>query len=620
MQALTVSGAPAGPVIASILQTPNVCFPSIVASAGSTAVHTPEARFTTPFLRVFGELLGDNRKRVAMLAASSVVSGVIEAVVLAVIAQVAASLAVGTTQVNVDFGPAHFRASLPVLLAIGGGMAFGLLLLQAPIAYLPARIASDTQEQLRLRLFSAFTRASWTVQAQDREGHLQELMGNQIALSTQGTIQATSLVAYASSFCMLLLAALVLNPAAAGIVVVVSIALFAALRPISVAGTRYARMLSHAQLAHGSGVSEATRLAESTRAFGVAEAQRARMAVLIDESRAMLFRTQLLIRVVPGVYQSLVYLLLVGGLFVVYRVANGNVASLGIVVLLLVRAASWGNRAQNAYQIARQALPFLERLRAAEARYEAGIPVSGATPLSSIESIAFENVSYAYREAPALEHVTFTVHAGEAIGIAGPSGAGKSTVAQLLLQLRAPTEGRYLVNGRPAQDCRPEDWHRLVAYVPQTPQLIHASVAENIGYLREFPAEEIERAARLAGIHDEIVAWPNGYETIVGPRADAVSGGQMQRICLARALVGQPKVLLLDEPTSQVDSHSERLIQRSLLALKGEVTLFIIAHRISTLDMCNRVMVILDGKLNAFDAFTRVREDNAYYRSVAAAT
>jgi ATP-binding cassette subfamily B protein len=154
--------------------------------------------------------------------------------------------------------------------------------------------------------------------------------------------------------------------------------------------------------------------------------------------------------------------------------------------------------------------------------------------------------------------------------------------------------------------------------VPQEPRLLHATVAENVRFDRELDQPAIERAARLAHIHDEIMSWERGYETVVGPRADAVSGGQQQRLCLARALAATPEVLVLDEPTSALDPKSESRIQESLNELKDELTLFIIAHRMSTLDICDRVMVIMGGRLVAFDTIEALRENNAYYRSASA--
>jgi ABC-type multidrug transport system fused ATPase/permease subunit len=236
-----------------------------------------------------------------------------------------------------------------------------------------------------------------------------------------------------------------------------------------------------------------------------------------------------------------------------------------------------------------------------------------------VQSLGFQGVSYAYRpKQPVLAEISFEVERGEVVGIIGPTGAGKSTLVQILLQLRQPQQGFYLVNGTPADQFVRADWQRLVAYVPQEPRLLHASVADNIRYFRELDDGAVEHAAQLAHIHGEITHWANGYDTLVGPRADAVSGGQQQRLCLARALAARPEVLVLDEPTSALDPHSESLIQQSLMDLKQELTLFIIAHRMSTLDVCDRVMVIIDGKLVAFDTIDLLQRNNSYYRSASA--
>jgi ABC-type multidrug transport system fused ATPase/permease subunit len=325
----------------------------------------------------------------------------------------------------------------------------------------------------------------------------------------------------------------------------------------------------------------------------------------------------LLSTLVPGVYQGLIYLLVVAALGGLYLVGGGQVASLGAVVLLLVRAGMYGQQVQAAYGGLRQTLPYLERLQEAQRRYRASIPAEGKRPLEAVRQLAFQSVSFSYQPGlRALSHIEFEVFAGEAIGIVGPSGAGKSTLVQLLLKLRTPDSGRYLVNGVPADEFSHQNWHLRFSYVPQEPNLLHDSVAENIRFFRELGDDAVERAARLAGIHDDVMKWPRGYHTLVGPRADAISGGQQQRICLARALAGNPDVLVLDEPTSALDPHAEFLIQESLAALKHKLTLFVVAHRMSTLDICERVMVVRNGRLEAFDRIEALRADNAYYRSV----
>jgi ABC-type multidrug transport system fused ATPase/permease subunit len=312
----------------------------------------------------------------------------------------------------------------------------------------------------------------------------------------------------------------------------------------------------------------------------------------------------------------MIYLILVAGLAILYEIGKSHVAALGAVVLLLVRAGTYGQSLQTSYQGLRQSLPFIERLQETARRFTESSPIHGHRPLSELRTLAFQDVCFAYRAGnPVLSCISFEMTGGEAIGIVGPSGAGKSTLVQLLLQLRTPDSGRYLVNGVPVEEFSREDWHRRVAYVPQEPRLVHATVAENIRYFRDLDDEAIERAGRLARIHDEVMAWPDGYQTVVGPRADAVSGGQQQRICVARAIAARPGVLVLDEPTSALDPYSETLIQESLMALKDELTLFIIAHRMSTLNMCDRVMVVVDGRLQAFDSKALLERDNAYYRS-----
>ncbi len=565
--------------------------------------------------QVFKHLLGSEWRRAGLLALLSVLTGLAEAGVLAIVAQVAAALATKAGEVQARLGVVDVQMSLRSLLIVGGVLAAARLALFLPASSVAATLAADTQATMRRRLLSAFLRATWAIKSSDREGHLQELMTNQVTLGTQGVVQATYLLTYLFTLLSLVASALVLSPEAAGIVVGASALLFTVLRPLSRAGSKAAHDLSAANLEYAGGVSEGTRLAEETQVFGVTDAIRARVDALIVHTRGLYYRTQLIVRLVPGLYQSAVYLLLVGGLAVIYAVDRSGLASLGAVVLLLVRAGTYGNQAQSSYQQLRQALPFLERVQAGIERYEAAATTAGTAAFGPVETLSLRDVSYSYDgSTPALTDVSFDVEAGEAIGIIGPSGAGKSTLAQVLLRLREPIAGEYDINGTPVGRLSWADWTSTVAYVPQTPQLIYASVADNIRYFREVSDDDVERAARLAGIHDDIVGWSDGYDTTVGPRAAAISGGQAQRVCLARALALRPQILVLDEPTSALDPTSERLIQASLTSLRGSLTLFIIAHRMSTLDICERVIVIVGGRLDAIETIDSLRASNAYYR------
>jgi ABC-type multidrug transport system fused ATPase/permease subunit len=560
-------------------------------------------------------LIGDRRGAVVGLALSSLFAGFVEAAFLTLVAQIATSV-VAKGNRGAGHSLLQFHASTGTLILIAFALTLARLMLQVPLSVLPARIAADVQAGLRRRIFDAFTRASWTVQSADREGQLQETMTSQVMQATGGALQATALITSSLTFIVLLGVAFVLNAIAALVVLVSAVGIFALLRPLRALGVRRARELSEAQVAYARGVAEANRLAEDTHVFGVGGAQRERIDVAVERSRQLFYRTQLLIKLIPNLYQNLIYILLVAMLAAIYLSGTAHAASLAAMVLLLVRAGQSGLQVQSAYQSLSQSTPFIERTQNAERRYEQSASRDGGRPLPQMRTLAFENVSFGYHpDRPVLSGVSFEVEAGEAIGIVGPSGAGKSTLVQIVLQLREPVTGSYLVNGVPVREFARADWNRRVSFVPQEPRLLHASVAENIRFFRELDMESIERAGRLARIHDDVMSWPDGYATIVGPRADAVSGGQQQRICLARALAARPQVLVLDEPTSALDPHSETLIQESLSALKSELTLFIIAHRMSTLDICDRVMVIVDGRMVAFDTRALLREQNHYYRS-----
>jgi ATP-binding cassette subfamily B protein len=560
-------------------------------------------------------LIGDRRKTVVALAVTSVASGFAEASVLAVVAQLGATVVKGNKHLHLSIGPLHIH-SINLLIGIALGLAIARMLLQFPLSILPAKMTADVQASLRTRLFDAFTRASWSVQSAEREGQLQEVMTSQVMQATGGSLQATSLVTSSATFTVLLVFAFALNVIAAAGVLVAAVAMFALLRPLRSIGVERSRDLSAAQVGYAGGIAEASRVAEETHVFGVAAAQRERIGDFIGRARELFYRAQVIAKLVPALYQSLIYVVLVLALAALYAVGRSHAASLGAVILVVVRAGAYGQQVQSSYQGLSQSMPFIERTQAAAERYVQSSPVDGVERLSSIETMAFEEISFEYTPGrPVLSDISFKVMQSEAIGVIGPSGAGKSTLVQILLQLRPPTTGRYLVNGESVGRFTLRDWHRLVAYVPQEPRLLHATVAENIRYFRNVDDESVERAAQLARIHDDVMGWAHGYETTVGPRADAVSGGQQQRICLARALAARPEVLVLDEPTSALDPLSETLIQESLEGLKSELTLFIIAHRMSTLDMCDRVMVILDGRLVAFDTKALLQQHNSYYRS-----
>jgi subfamily B ATP-binding cassette protein HlyB/CyaB len=214
--------------------------------------------------------------------------------------------------------------------------------------------------------------------------------------------------------------------------------------------------------------------------------------------------------------------------------------------------------------------------------------------------IAFEHVTFRYRlDGPEVLHdVNFSVPAGQIVGIVGPSGSGKSTLAKLTQRLYVPESGRVLVDGVDLAMVDAAWLRRQLGIVLQENVLFNRSVRDNIALADpSMPIEQVIAAATLAGAHEFILELPEGYDTIVGERGSSLSGGQKQRISIARALITNPRILIFDEATSALDYESERVIQQNMEKIAKGRTVFIIAHRLSTVRRTNRIMTIDAGRL-----------------------
>ena len=214
--------------------------------------------------------------------------------------------------------------------------------------------------------------------------------------------------------------------------------------------------------------------------------------------------------------------------------------------------------------------------------------------------VTLENVTFRYRPdaQPVLHGVDLAVNAGEVIGIVGRSGSGKSTLTKLLQRLYVPESGRVLVDGQDIAMADATQLRRQVGVVLQENMLFNRSVRENIAIADPAaPIEAVIHAAKLAGAHDFIAELPEGYDTVVGEQGTGLSGGQRQRIAIARALFGQPRILIFDEATSALDYESEAIIQKNMRAICQGRTVFIIAHRLSAVRHAHRIIAMEKGRI-----------------------
>ncbi|MCS7459796.1 ABC transporter ATP-binding protein/permease [Paenibacillus doosanensis] len=221
-------------------------------------------------------------------------------------------------------------------------------------------------------------------------------------------------------------------------------------------------------------------------------------------------------------------------------------------------------------------------------------------PLDWVEGrVVLNQVSYGYEaHHPVLKNINLTVAAGEMIGLVGHSGAGKSTLINMICRFYDPTQGQIAIDGVPLKKIKQEDLRKKIGVVLQETFLFDGTITENIAYSKpDATPEEIMRAAKIANAHDFIVRLPDGYDTKVGERGHRLSGGEKQRIAIARAIVHDPRILILDEATASVDTETERQIQEAISRLVKGRTTFAIAHRLSTLRNADRLVVLDKGEI-----------------------
>ncbi|MFF5516329.1 ABC transporter ATP-binding protein/permease [Streptomyces coeruleorubidus] len=249
---------------------------------------------------------------------------------------------------------------------------------------------------------------------------------------------------------------------------------------------------------------------------------------------------------------------------------------------------------------------------------EPAVPDTGEAPAhwASPPEVRFDNIRFAYdgTPAPALDGVSFTAQAGRTTAIVGPSGAGKSTLLALLLRHHDPQEGRITLDGRPTTEYTLDSLRQGIAVVSQETYLFHASIADNLRLARPGATDDdLTRAARVAGVHDEIAALPDGYATVLGERGATLSGGQRQRLALARALLADAPVLVLDEATSAVDERREADILRELMNAASGRTVLVVAHRLAAVRHADRIVVLDEGRVDAVGEHAGLVEAGGVY-------
>ena len=321
-----------------------------------------------------------------------------------------------------------------------------------------------------------------------------------------------------------------------------------------------------------------------------------------------------------------------GGMLIVVLYLMAKSGSFAAAVPIIALYAFAGYRLMPALQQIYGAFTALRFVGPAlDALHEDLISLQGSntqdrliTPLSLTHAIELNKVSYHYPNAsqPALKDISINIPAHSKVGFVGATGSGKTTAVDVTLGLLEPQTGHLNVDGQPINAANRRRWQRAIGYVPQHIYLADDSVTANIAFgvnAEDIDQQAVERAAKIANLHEFVSNdLLQGYETTVGERGVRLSGGQRQRIGIARALYHDPQVLILDEATSALDNLTEHAVLESVNNLGYDITIIMIAHRLSTVRQCDQIYLLERGKVKAHGTFDELTQTNEQFRAMAA--
>lgn len=566
------------------------------------------------------ELRGLAKGRELLIFAQVVVSlleGALEAAILTLFAR----LALRAVEANEDsvfvpgLGEQTLSTSLVILVClIGLRLIAGLLNIG-----LSNRLQFALVRDVRREALEAYSASSWLSQSKLDDGAVQQLIvtiPNGISSQLAGLINNLGHIAVMAS---MLGYSMVTDARLTSLLILVIILATTIFRPLRALIKRSAARALKLQKDLSSGVAQLVGIRFETHTFGLAEVASTPLLGAVESEAGQAERLGRLKGSVVPLFTTVTYLAVTLSIVVIVNTDSGNLERTGPILLVVLRSLSYGTAIQQAASGLASLRPSIELLRDQINELRKDRINWGSRPFTRFESCELDKVTFTYpsTEDAALRESSLEISRGMRIGLVGPSGGGKSTITRVVLGLLQPQEGQILVNGKPLHDFERGSWSCQLGVVPQTPQVISGSIADNLRFYREGITEEaLWEALEIADLRDEIAAFPAGLQTLVGPGYRALSGGQQQRLSIARAFAARPELVVMDEPTSSIDAVSEAAVADAIDNLPSGVTAIIVSHRMRILRGCDSLAVVEGGRISAHGNPEEVESKSAYLRSL----
>ena len=574
-------------------------------------------------IRLYRKAYGAYTPQVILITVLAVVSSVLEGLGISAIIPVFSFVGGGggatDTISNIIagfFGLLHIPYTFRGLLIFIALLFIARTLFLFLIQLITGRIIFGYDRDMRRSLFSSMINASWPFLSKQHIGNLEQLLTTNTSNASQlfGNMSASAIVV--SKMLMYLVVAVNVSPWVATFSLVAAAVIFFILKPIfyrsrliGVDSERTNRGLAHFVGEHVIGM-------KALKTMALEEPVIAKADVFFEQIRSLNFRNIILRSNIQMVAQ-LSGVLFVGIVFaVMYRSPGFSIAAFGVIVYAMNQIFSQIQAGQTQLHTFTTLLPYTSEALSYLDRARANKESRGGEKNFSIRrGLEFRDISFTYPErGEVLSRVSFNLPKGSLTGIIGPSGSGKTTIADLLLRLIEPQKGAIFVDDLDAREIPVKAWRTHIGYVAQDAVLLNDTIASNISfYSPSLTRGDVIEAAKLANVHDFIEGLPDGYDTRVGDRGILLSGGQRQRVALARVLVRKPELLVLDEATSSLDSESERAIQKAIERLHGDITVVVIAHRLTTVSGADRIIVLSDGSIAEIGTPQELRAQESSY-------
>lgn len=466
--------------------------------------------------------------------------------------------------------------------------------------YIKIKIAAVYEEKTRGELFKLTAEANWQYLLKQKLGHLETILVTNVKYGSY-LLQSISdsLMLMASLFVFLLVAINIswfitlITVALGGLVFFIFKPFLYKIRTLSRENEKINRQTAHHINENILGMKTIKAMSAGGKIVDKAKEYFKRLRDLTIKTSFLSIATNALIQPIGLIFVFIIFA-------ISYKTSVFNFAALAAIIYLIQRIFAYAQQLQTTLYSMTVSASYVDKMLGYRDEVIKNKEIdSGADNFKFDNYLEFKNVDFCYDNAKqVLNNVSFIVKKGEMVGLIGPSGAGKTTIVDIILRLFNPTKGEILLDGNNINKIDINEWRKNIGYVSQDIFLKNDTIANNIKFYNDsITDEEMTTAAKLANIYDFIKNYPDKFETVIGERGLLLSAGQRQRIVIARILARRPEVLILDEATSALDNESEVQIQKVIENLKNKVTVLLIAHRLSTVMNCTKLLVLQNGEI-----------------------